>query len=107
MVKALLDGKVDAFGMGGTDLFLRAAGHDYPRGLVGVAEMLLDGRGVAVADFNGDGLDDGEEMTLEEIGTLMGITRERVRQIESKALAKLQHPHMPRVTDHFDIRFTF
>ena len=38
------------------------------------------------------GLNDGTAMTLEEIGRIMGLTRERVRQIESKALKKLRHP---------------
>jgi RNA polymerase primary sigma factor len=36
------------------------------------------------------GLDDGRPRTLEEIGTLFGVTRERIRQIESKTLAKLR-----------------
>jgi len=35
---------------------------------------------------------DGEDLTLEEIGQRMGMTRERVRQIEVRALAKLRHP---------------
>jgi RNA polymerase primary sigma factor len=38
------------------------------------------------------GLEDGMEMTLEEIGTAFGVTRERIRQIEAKALRKLRHP---------------
>lgn len=37
-------------------------------------------------------LPDNYPLTLEEIGTGCGITRERVRQIESKALRKLRHP---------------
>jgi RNA polymerase primary sigma factor len=36
------------------------------------------------------GLDDGEEMTLEEIGTLLGVTRERIRQIRNRAFEKLR-----------------
>lgn len=38
------------------------------------------------------GLDDGEVRTLEEVGRVFGVTRERVRQIEVKTLAKLRHP---------------
>jgi RNA polymerase primary sigma factor len=38
------------------------------------------------------GLDDGRPRTLEEVGRPFGVTRERVRQIESKTLAKLRHP---------------
>lgn len=38
------------------------------------------------------GLDDGRERTLEEIGNIYGLTRERIRQIEEKALRKLRHP---------------
>ncbi len=36
------------------------------------------------------GLDDGEEMTLEQIGSLLGVTRERIRQIRNRAFDKLQ-----------------
>jgi RNA polymerase primary sigma factor len=38
------------------------------------------------------GLDDGEMRTLEEVGREFGVTRERIRQIESKTLAKLRQP---------------
>ena len=38
------------------------------------------------------GLDDGRPRTLEEVGRTFGVTRERIRQIESKTLAKLRHP---------------
>ena len=38
------------------------------------------------------GLTDGHPRTLEEVGTEFGVTRERIRQIESKTLAKLRHP---------------
>jgi RNA polymerase primary sigma factor len=39
------------------------------------------------------GLSDGNPRTLEEVGKVFGVTRERIRQIESKTLKKLQHPH--------------
>ena len=38
------------------------------------------------------GLDDGSPKTLEEVGQMFGVTRERIRQIEAKALRKLRHP---------------
>ncbi|HET9542027.1 MAG TPA: sigma-70 family RNA polymerase sigma factor, partial [Acidimicrobiales bacterium] len=39
------------------------------------------------------GLEDGQARTLEEVGKQFGVTRERIRQIEAKTLAKLRHPH--------------
>ena len=39
------------------------------------------------------GMDDGRQRTLEEVGQLFGATRERIRQIEAKALRKLRHPN--------------
>ncbi|MDI7865360.1 sigma-70 family RNA polymerase sigma factor [Rhizobiaceae bacterium n13] len=38
------------------------------------------------------GLDGEDEMTLEEVGQLFGVTRERIRQLEANALAYLRHP---------------
>ncbi len=40
------------------------------------------------------GIEDGRERTLEEVGKLFGVTRERIRQIEVKALKKLRHPRL-------------
>ena len=42
------------------------------------------------------GLDDGKARTLEEVGNMFNVTRERIRQIESKALRKLRHPSRSR-----------
>ncbi len=47
------------------------------------------------------GLLDGESYTLEEVGRKMGVTRERVRQIEAQALSRLRHPtHRRRLVDY-------
>jgi len=42
------------------------------------------------------GLDDGQNYTLDEVGRYFNVTRERVRQIEAKALRKLRHPTRSR-----------
>ncbi|MBQ2059323.1 MAG: RNA polymerase sigma factor RpoD, partial [Firmicutes bacterium] len=42
------------------------------------------------------GLDDGRQRTLEEVGQVFNVTRERIRQIEAKALRKLRHPSRSR-----------
>ncbi len=49
------------------------------------------------------GLDDGRPRTLEEVGKVFNITRERIRQIEAKALRKLRHPsRSKRLKDYLD-----
>lgn len=49
------------------------------------------------------GLDDGRPRTLEEVGKQFGVTRERIRQIEAKTLAKLRHPHRSdRLRDYLE-----
>ncbi len=47
------------------------------------------------------GLDEHEPMTLEEIGTMLGITRERVRQIKEKALSRLRHVSRAKTLETF------
>ena len=49
------------------------------------------------------GLDDGRARTLEEVGKEFNVTRERIRQIEAKALRKLRHPsHSRKLKDYLD-----
>ena len=49
------------------------------------------------------GLEDGRNRTLEEVGKEFNVTRERIRQIEAKALRKLRHPsRSKRLKDFLD-----
>ena len=49
------------------------------------------------------GFDDGKSRTLEEVGNLFDVTRERIRQIESKALRKLRHPNRIKKLKEFGL----
>ena len=65
-------------------------GHLLKERLRDILETLTD-RERQVVDFR-FGLTDGYSRTLEEVGRLFNVTRERTRQIEAKALRKLRHP---------------
>ena len=69
--------------------------------LIGVLESLPDREQYVIANRFGLGC---EEKTLEEIGEELGVHRERVRQIESKALRKLRHPSRSQKlrTEYYD-----
>ena len=47
------------------------------------------------------GMEDGSEHTLEEVGNSFAVTRERIRQIEAKALRKMRHPTRIRQLEGF------
>ncbi len=65
-----------------------------------VLDTLTDRENVLRLRF---GLDDGRTRTLEEVGKVFGVTRERIRQIEAKALRKLRHPsRSKRLKDFMD-----
>ena len=49
------------------------------------------------------GLIDGRSRTLEEVGKEFNVTRERIRQIEAKALRKLRHPSRARMLKGYDV----
>ena len=63
-----------------------------------IAEVMatLGGREREVIDYR-FGLSDGCVRTLEEVGRFFNVTRERVRQVEAKALRKLRHPSRIRM----------
>ncbi|MBI4507604.1 MAG: sigma-70 family RNA polymerase sigma factor [Chloroflexi bacterium] len=76
--------------------------HGVLRDEIGAALGQLDERERRVVELR-FGLRDGKDRTLEEVGRALGLTRERIRQIEQQALAKLRHPTLAlRLKDFLD-----
>lgn len=68
----------------------RATSYEIPEALFAVLDTLDEREaGVVCMRF---GLTDGQPKTLDEIGKIYGVTRERIRQIEAKTMSKLRHP---------------
>lgn len=76
---------------GSVDSPVESASHNSLEGEIEQALETLTEREEAVLRLR-YGLDDGQPRKLEEVGNRFGITRERVRQIETKAIRKLRHP---------------
>jgi RNA polymerase primary sigma factor len=74
---------------------LDAASRELLRDQIRSALLFLNERERQVLELR-FGLLDGRDHTLEEVGQRLGVTRERVRQIEAKALRKLRHPRSSR-----------
>ena len=72
-----------------------SAGKQLLKGQIRAAMGVLSDRERNVLDLR-FGLTNGQDHTLEEVGSLLGVTRERIRQIEAKALRKLRHPTRSR-----------
>ena len=72
------------------------------RVIIAVLSLCLLG-GVAVAGINAYMISYVDEyiLTMEEVGEYIGVTRERIRQIEAKALRKLRHPSRLKKLDGF------
>ena len=74
---------------------LELASQELLKSQIGDALAKLDPRERKIIELR-FGLEDGRFRTLEEVGRVFGITRERIRQIEAKALRKLRHPSYSR-----------
>ncbi|WP_146068874.1 sigma-70 family RNA polymerase sigma factor [Arthrobacter sp. ZGTC131] len=81
------------------DVVDRIAGEELKAQIHAVLDTLSEREaGVIALRF---GLTDGEEKTLDAIGKVYGVTRERIRQIESKTIGKLRHPSRSQVLKEY------
>lgn len=79
-----------------------SASHELLKGHIGEVLSTLNPREQKVLELR-FGLRDGRTRTLEEVGKEFGVTRERIRQIEAKALRKLRHPsRSKRLRDYLE-----
>ena len=79
---------------------LNAASHEMLKEAIGTVLETLDHREREIIKLR-YGIGDGYTCTLEEVGKMFRVTRERVRQIEAKAIRKLQHPTRSRKLEGF------
>jgi RNA polymerase primary sigma factor len=79
-----------------------SASHELLKGHINEVLETLNPREQKVLELR-FGLRDGRTRTLEEVGKEFGVTRERIRQIEAKALRKLRHPsRSKRLRDYLE-----
>ena len=68
---------------------------------MGSVELLSREGGYKFATYGRFGIGMNKDHTLEEVGQQFSVTRERIRQIEAKALQKLKHPSRSRILRSF------
>lgn len=99
----LENGKEELFSDKGAfaDELARRTEHSDLRKIIDALRKEITPRESQVLDLR-YGLSDGKERTLEEIGEMFSLTRERIRQIEAKGIRKLQHPtRIKRIRDYY------
>jgi hypothetical protein len=93
LVKEVVDNSIDEFVMGyGKEIQFTKQGRKAILNKLVEAEGFEKFLHVKYTGTKRFGLDGAQAKTLEEVGKAFGVTRERIRQIEAKTLAKLRHP---------------